>query len=183
MNPAQENTSQKPAARKLAVQKVIAGFLFVALIVALLALPQHAATPATQAQSMPGMDMSLPSGQEPIPAYHKQLPSTPLPQTLDPQLFATTIVQNAYALAAQVRKLLYQQPCYCHCDQSQGHGSLLDCFAGKHGSGCNICMAEAFYTYEQSRKGKSAAQIRTGIINGEWKTVDLAKYQQPLPAK
>jgi Protein of unknown function with PCYCGC motif len=178
--------AQKRAVQKSAFQRVSAGFLFVALIVVLLALPQHAATPAArsaQGPPAPGMDMSLPTGQEPIPAYHKQLPSSPLPATLDPQLFVSTIVQNAYTLAAGIRKLLYQQPCYCHCDQSQGHGSLLDCFAGKHGSNCNVCMAEDFYTYEQSRKGKTAAQIRAGIIAGEWKSVDLVKYQQPLPAK
>ncbi len=44
-------------------------------------------------------------------------------------------------------------------------------------------MYEDFYSYEQSRKGKTAAQIRAGIIKGEWQSVDAAKYQQPLPAK
>jgi hypothetical protein len=176
----------KLAAPKHATQKILVGFIFAALIVVLLALPQHAATPVSPAaQSLPvsGMDMSLPAGEEAIPAYHKQLPNSPLPATLDPHLFAAQIVQNAYTLAAGIRKLLYQQPCYCHCDRSEGHGSLLDCFAGKHGSQCNVCMAEDFYTYEQSRKGKTAAQIRAGIIAGEWKSVDLTKYQQPLPAK
>jgi len=183
MQPARKHQAQKPAVQKRAVQKVLAGFLFVGLIVVLLALPQHAASPAAQGPPTPGMDMSLPSAQEPIPAHHTHLPDSPLPPTLDPQLFTAVIVQNAYTLAASVKKLLYQQPCYCHCDQSEGHGSLLDCFAGKHGSNCNVCMAEDFYTYEQSRKGKTAAQIRAGIISGEWKSVDLAKYQQPLPAK
>ena len=179
---------------RLAVQKIFAGILFVALIVVLLALPQHAATLAgtsagtsatasPQSLPVPGIDMSRPADQEPIPAYHTQLPSTPLPLTLDPELFTAELVRNAYAVAARVRKLLYQQPCYCHCDQSEGHGSLLDCFAGRHGSGCNVCRAEAFYTYEQARKGKTAAQIRAGIIGREWKSVDLTKYQQPLPAK
>jgi hypothetical protein len=170
----------------LVKQKMIAGFLLAATMIILLALPQHAATqssPATQGQSSPGMDMSLPSGTEPIPAFHTQLPGSPLPNTLDPTLFTTTLVQNAYTVAARIKKLLYQQPCYCHCDQSEGHGSLLDCFAGSHGSKCNVCMAEDFYTYEQSRAGKTAAQIRAGIIKGEWKSVDLHKYAQPLPAK
>jgi hypothetical protein len=44
-------------------------------------------------------------------------------------------------------------------------------------------MSEDFYAYEQLRKGKTAAQIRTGIIQGDWQSVDLAKYQKPLPAK
>jgi hypothetical protein len=92
-------------------------------------------------------------------------------------------VQNAYAIAAKIKKALYQQPCYCHCDRSQGHKSLLDCFASKHGAGCGTCIYEDFYAYEQSRKGKTSAQIRAGIIKGEWHSVDLTKYQKPLPAK
>jgi hypothetical protein len=98
-------------------------------------------------------------------------------------LFTDPVVQNAYTVAARINRTLYQEPCYCHCDRSHGHGSLLDCFASKHGSGCNICMGEAFYSYEQSHKGKTAAQIRAGIIKGEWKSVDATKYQLPLPAK
>lgn len=118
-----------------------------------------------------------------IPAYHAQPPQGPLPATMSPQEFPDPVVQNAYTVAARVKKALYQQPCYCHCDRSQGHESLLDCFASKHGSGCGTCILEAFYTYEQTRKGKTPSQIREGIERGEWKTVDLNKYQKPLPAK
>jgi hypothetical protein len=31
--------------------------------------------------------------------------------------------------------------------------------------------------YEQVHKGKTAAQIRDGIMKGEWKSLDAAKYQ------
>jgi hypothetical protein len=118
-----------------------------------------------------------------MPAYHAQPPQGALPATMSPQEFPDPVVKNAYAAAARVKKALYQQPCYCHCDRSQGHESLLDCFASKHGSGCGTCILEAFYTYEQTRKGKTPSQIRAGIERGEWKTVDLNKYQNPLPAK
>lgn len=114
---------------------------------------------------------------EPVPAYHTQLPPGELPQTMDPAEFDNAVVKNSYAVAAKVKKVLYQQPCYCHCDRSVGHGSLLDCFTSKHGSGCNICMAETLYSYEQTKKGKAAAQIRDGIQAGEWRHVDVAKYQ------
>jgi hypothetical protein len=119
---------------------------------------------------------------EPVPAYHTQLPPGELPQTMDPAEFDNAVVKNSYAVAAKVKKVLYQQPCYCHCDRSVGHGSLLDCFTSKHGSGCNICMSEALYSYEQTRKGKAPAQIREGIQAGEWRHVDVAKYQT-YPAK
>lgn len=121
--------------------------------------------------------------EEPVPAYHQEAPQGPLPATLSPSQFTNVVVQNAYAISARVKKILYQQPCYCHCDRSQGHGSLLDCFAGKHAAGCDICIREGFYAYEQSKKGKSTAQIRAGIEHGEWQQVDLTKYQTPLAAK
>ena len=119
---------------------------------------------------------------EPVPAFHEQAPQGALPPTMDPATFSDIVVQNAYKVAARVKRVLYQQPCYCHCDRSQGHGSLLDCFASKHGSGCDVCIREDFYAYEESRKGKTAAQIRAGIERGEWQQVDVSKYETPLPA-
>lgn len=123
-----------------------------------------------------------PSTEDSVPAFHDGPPQGELPATLSPALFGSVPVQNAYTLAARVKKILYQQPCYCHCDRSVGHTSLLDCFASKHGSGCDVCMKEAIYSYEQSRKGKNAAQIRAGIEQGEWRQVDMSKYQQPVAA-
>lgn len=121
--------------------------------------------------------------EEPVPAFHSEAPHGQLPQTLSPSGFSDVVVQNAYTLAARVKRILYQQPCYCHCDRSQGHTSLLDCFASKHGSECGVCMREAIYSYEQSHKGKTAAQIRAGIERGEWRDVDMSKYATPVAAK
>ncbi len=141
-------------------------------------LPERAASVSPAGQGAPQSGTT-----EPVPAYHDQVPPDALPATMNPDFFSGPFVQNAYTVAARIKKTLYQQPCYCHCDRSQGHGSLLDCFASKHGAGCNICISEDFYAYEQLRKGKTVAQIRAGIIQGEWQSVDLAKYQKPLPAK
>lgn len=79
---------------------------------------------------------------------------------------------HAYELAAKVPNLLHQQPCYCYCDR-MGHNSLHSCFENTHGAQCSTCLKELYYTYEQHRKGKTAAQIRAGIIKGDWKQVDL----------
>jgi hypothetical protein len=141
-------------------------------------LPERAASGSPAGQGTPQSGTT-----EAVPAYHHQAPPGALPATMNPEFFSDSLVQNAYTVAARIKKTLYQQPCYCHCDRSQGHGSLLDCFASKHGAGCNICISEDFYAYEQLRKGKTAAQIRAAIIQGEWQSVDLAKYQKPLPAK
>jgi hypothetical protein len=124
-----------------------------------------------------------PRAEEPVPAFHSQVPKGELPATMNPSLFTDIAVQNAYAIAARIKKTLYQEPCYCHCDQSQGHGSLLDCFVSRHASGCDICMREGFYAYEQAAKGKTGAQIRDAIIKGEWQATDMTKYQKRLPAK
>jgi hypothetical protein len=120
--------------------------------------------------------------EESVPAFHAQPPTGKLPDTLDPEQFTDPIIKNSYAAAGKVKKVLYQQPCYCHCDRGHGHGSLLDCFTSTHGSMCNICMGEALYSYEQTRQGKTPAQIRVGIENGDWQHVDTAKYKT-YPAK
>jgi hypothetical protein len=114
-----------------------------------------------------------------MPAYHAAPPSPPLPATLDPKLFPDAQTQNIYALAGKVKPVLYQQPCYCHCDRHVGHKSLLDCYVDRHASVCDICKKEAVFAYEQSKQGKTAAQIRAAIIEGKWKDADLTQYNAP----
>ena len=80
---------------------------------------------------------------------------------------------HAYELAAKIPKVLYQQPCYCYCDRSMGHNSLHSCFSGTHGARCTTCLKELYYTYAMNKQGKTAKQIRAGILKGDWKLVDL----------
>jgi hypothetical protein len=80
---------------------------------------------------------------------------------------------HAYELAAKIPNVIYQQPCYCYCDR-MGHKSLRSCFEGAHGAQCSTCMKELYYSYQMTTKQhKTAAQIRKGIIAGEWKQIDL----------
>jgi Protein of unknown function with PCYCGC motif len=79
---------------------------------------------------------------------------------------------HAYELAAKIPTVLHQQPCYCYCDR-MGHNSLHSCFEGTHGAECSTCLKELYYSYQQHKKGKTAAQIRAGIIKGQWRQVDL----------
>jgi hypothetical protein len=153
------------------IQRSSALLILFGVALALLLLPQKSSSHA-QADA-----------DDATPAFHAQPPTDALPSTMSPDTFSDPVVQNAYTVAARVKKVLYQEPCYCHCDRSQGHASLLDCFVSKHGSGCQICVREDLYSYEQSRKGKTPAQIRDGIIGGEWQSVDIGKYQTPLPPK
>jgi len=139
---------------------------------ALLALPELHASRAAQAAQHPA-----PSA-EAVPAFHSAPPKDALPPTMEPSLFTDILIFNAYSVAGREKAILYQEPCYCHCDRSQGHGSLLDCFVSRHGSGCDICQKEAFFSYEQVHHGKTAAQIREAIIRGDWQKLDLVKYQK-----
>ncbi|HXR15594.1 MAG TPA: PCYCGC motif-containing (lipo)protein [Terriglobales bacterium] len=79
---------------------------------------------------------------------------------------------HAYDLAAKIPVVLHQQPCYCYCDR-MGHNSLHSCFESAHGAGCATCLKELYYSYFESQKGKSASQIRKGIMQGEWRQVNL----------
>lgn len=140
------------------------------------------------ARPSPGQFFSLAAavsadGKDDVPAYHANPPSEPLPATLDPKQFPERLNQNVYALAAKVKAVLYQQPCYCRCDRNVGHTSLLDCYRDKHGAMCDVCKKEAVYSYEQTRLGKTPAQIRAAIMKGAWKSVDLTKYDAPPASK
>jgi hypothetical protein len=79
---------------------------------------------------------------------------------------------HAYELASKIPAVLHQQPCYCYCDRT-GHNSLHSCFENAHGARCATCLKELYYSYQQHQKGKTATQIRAGIIKGDWKQVDL----------
>lgn len=79
---------------------------------------------------------------------------------------------HAYELASKIPIVLHQQPCYCYCDRV-GHNSLHSCFETAHGARCDICLKELYYAYAQHKKRQTAAQIRKGIMAGEWRQVDL----------
>jgi hypothetical protein len=157
------------------LKTILGGTILATTALGLALLPQVASSSAPT--------YSQQANAEPIPAFHDGPPTDALPETLSPSLFPDTVAQNAYTIAARIKKVLYQQPCYCHCDQSQGHGSLLDCYTGHHAAVCGVCEREDFYSYEQTHKGKTPAQIRDGIEHGDWQKLDITKYQTPVPAK
>jgi hypothetical protein len=114
-----------------------------------------------------------------VPAYNAGPPpkGTKLPSILAKSELWGADAQNpyqthAYELAAKIPTVLHQQPCYCYCDR-MGHNSLHSCFESTHGAQCSTCLKELYYSYEQLKKGRSASQIRAGIIRGEWKGIDL----------
>ena len=118
-------------------------------------------------------------GENGVPAYNGVPPAkgTKLPPILTKADLWGADAKNsyqthAYELAAKIPDVIYQQPCYCYCDRV-GHNSLRSCFETTHGARCMTCVKELYYSYQESQKGKTAAQIRAGIMKGEWKQVDL----------
>jgi hypothetical protein len=122
------------------------------------------------------MQMDMSGADEGIPSYHAYALKPPIPVTLDPKQFPDALNRSVYTLAAKIKPVLYQQPCYCYCDRHEGHKSLLDCYVSTHGSECDICQKEAVFSYQQTQKGKTPAQIRAAIIHGDWKSVDMQPY-------
>jgi hypothetical protein len=115
-----------------------------------------------------------------VPAHHtappakgaKLPPILPAPERWGPS-FKYPVQVRAYEVADKIPNVLYQQPCYCHCDRSVGHTSLHSCFESTHAAHCDACMKEAFYAYGMSRQNKTPAQVRDGIIRGEWEKINL----------
>jgi hypothetical protein len=139
-----------------------------------LALAAFALTAASYAQwSNPADD---------VPAYH---PSAPLKVSALPPILSGAKLTgenfrypwqvHAYQQVAKVSSVVYQLPCNCRCDRALGHTSLRSCFEGVHGTECSTCAQEGFYAYQQTRLGKTPAQIRAGIARHEYEKIDLDK--------
>jgi len=117
-----------------------------------------------------------------VPAYH---PAAPLKVTAMPAILSGDKLTGAsfrnpwqvhvYQQAAKVSSVIYQLPCNCRCDRALGHTSLRSCFEGMHGTECSTCAKEGFYAYQQTKLGKTPAQIRAGIANHEYESIDLEK--------
>ncbi|HEV2989995.1 MAG TPA: CYCXC family (seleno)protein [Candidatus Angelobacter sp.] len=118
--------------------------------------------------------------QNDVPAFHDKPPAKGevLPAVLTEKQLAeqglTAPAQiEAYRAAAKAPGVMHQMPCYCFCDRNHGHKSLHSCFEGTHGANCGVCIGEALYAYQMSRKGWTAKMIRDGIMRGDFKTMDL----------
>jgi hypothetical protein len=140
----------------------------------LLALGIFALTAASYAQwSNPADD---------VPAYH---PSAPLKVSALPPILAGEKLTgenfrypwqaHVYQQVAKVSSVAYQLPCNCRCDRALGHTSLRSCFEGLHGTECSTCAKEGFYAYQQTKLGKTPAQIREAIARHEYESIDLEK--------
>ena len=115
-----------------------------------------------------------------VAAYH---PSAPLKVSALPPIMAGAKLTgenfrypwqvHVYQQAAKISSVVYQLPCNCRCDRALGHTSLRSCFEGLHGTECSTCAQEAFFAYQQTKLGKTPAQIRAAIARHEYEKIDL----------
>jgi hypothetical protein len=117
-----------------------------------------------------------------VAAYH---PSAPLKVSALPPIMSGSKLTgenfrypwqvHVYQQVAKVSSVVYQLPCNCRCDRALGHTSLRSCFEGLHGTECSTCAQEGFFAYQQTKLGKSPAQIRAAIARHEYEKIDLDK--------
>ncbi|MGA2674904.1 MAG: PCYCGC motif-containing (lipo)protein [Terracidiphilus sp.] len=117
-----------------------------------------------------------------IPAYHS---SAPLKVSALPPILAGAQLTgenfrypwqvHVYQQAAKIGNVLYQLPCNCRCDRALGHTSLRSCYENTHSTECSTCAKEGFFAYQQTKLGKTPAQIRAAIARHEYESIDLEK--------
>ena len=117
-----------------------------------------------------------------VPAYHTSAPlkASSLPPILagaklTGENFRYPWQVHIYQQAAKVGSVLYQLPCNCRCDREVGHTSLRSCYETLHATACSICAKEGLFAYEQTKLGKTPAQIRSAIARHEYESIDLEK--------
>jgi hypothetical protein len=128
------------------------------------------ATAMTQAQLA---QSDVPAFHDKPPAKGEKLPAVLTEKQLTDAGYTAPAIKEGYRAATRAGDVLYQMPCYCHCDRGHGHTSLRSCFEVTHGANCGTCLAESLYAYQMSKKGWTTKMIRDSIMRGEFKQVDL----------
>lgn len=86
-------------------------------------------------------------------------------QVRDAMGFRSTRTIMSYGAAKKHPQVLDQIFCFCNCDKSIGHKSLLSCFADNHASMCGICQDEALLATKMAEDGESMVAIIDAIDN------------------
>lgn len=112
-----------------------------------------------------GGNSPQPTGTSPVSTP----PLTLVPVSLPDYAQQSKDTSDAYTIATQIPDVLEKMPCYCSCGASSGHKSLKDCYMDgdgafiSHGAYCQLCINEAYDTYEWYMDGVSIKEIRDRI--------------------
>jgi hypothetical protein len=123
----------------------------IAVLACLAQTPLLAQAPAQEVPANRAVEAGKPaSGEKPV---------------LDPgQYFGKA--KAGYEAAKAAPEICAKLFCYCGCDLTDEHTSLLDCFTSDHGVDCFICQEEALVANKMKQQGKGLSEVQ--------KTVDLA---------
>ncbi len=100
-----------------------------------------------------------------------QAPKQQEKPVLDPNNYVGE-AHAGYAAAKECPEVCAKLFCYCGCDNTDDHSSLLDCFTSDHGVDCYICQQEALIALKMTKSGKTLPEIQ--------KVIDLA-YKKEYP--
>jgi hypothetical protein len=114
-----------------------------------------------------------------------KLPAAPAAtKVLSPDKFVGKVCLG-YKAAQAIPDICGKLFCYCGCDLTDSHTSLLDCFTCTHGMDCDICLDEAIVALHLKEQGKSLAEIQKTIDEGfssqypwEKPSTALVRYRQ-----
>ncbi|HEY9681351.1 MAG TPA: CYCXC family (seleno)protein [Oculatellaceae cyanobacterium] len=84
------------------------------------------------------------------------------PEVLQSETFVGK-AKASYIAAKKLPEICAKLFCYCGCDETDNHKTLLDCFTSEHGVDCSICQDEALIAYKMKQEGKTLAQIQQVI--------------------
>ncbi len=84
-----------------------------------------------------------------------------------------------YAAAKQYPEIMEHLFCYCGCDITDKHTSLMDCYVSTHGAYCTICMEEAILAKEMKDKHSDLPAIQAKV---DKKFGKLYPYGNATPA-
>ena len=97
---------------------------------------------------------------------------------LDPSQFAG-LAAFGYASAKAAPEVMEKLFCYCGCDLTDSHTSLLDCFTSAHGVDCHICQEEAVLALKMHKEGTPIKQIQQEI---DERYSDKYPFEEQTPA-
>jgi hypothetical protein len=88
-------------------------------------------------------------------------------KVLDTEEVVRSKAAELYDAAREYPRLFDGLYCYCRCEKSLGHRSLLSCFESDQAIGCLGCREEGKIVARMARAGKSLADIRAAV-DKEW---------------
>jgi hypothetical protein len=67
---------------------------------------------------------------------------------------------RAYEMAREIPDVLDGLYCYCRCQKTLGHRSLLSCYESKQAAGCWSCQGQMKLAYKLHHRGQTLTEIR-----------------------